>query len=991
MHRLIHFMLVFGCVCLAACAQQGPTEAPTSTLPFLLLHGLATQEAGTLHQINPTSGQVSNVYLRRVSEAAAVMEQPHLPFAGALIGEDGAAFSLPAGWSSPDGRWLAYCTEGSLAVRLLNQAQPHLRIEGCNRLLWSPDSRFLAFTDPQGLHIAEIEPATTQNLTSGEDVEPLAWSPDGRTLLYRSNGDVLRQGLDERSPQQVNLDGNRLHGEVYWPGSGQTIYARYGGNNWVRRLDGQQGPTLASIVAVDLENGRQRQLVDSGNLDGALAFAPSPSGETVAVWYATCRRVLNQLMPIPELECSAELRFVETATQEWTVAGEPIVARRQSIPEIAWAAWQAPAVLPANPETTTGESTLMATAPLDDAEGTNSERPVPFGESGSGDGKTYRILDVRRGANATALLNDAVVSTQILPLSPGYEHVAVNLEIDRANGGSIYLGGRSIPRLFDGNGASVPPLLLIDGESGRQQLSINASGNVSVWLPFLVATGGDPLLLALPGETATDQTIFLALGEAGGPSQAVSTRRQTPNAMGLVDPAGAGETVIATEWQMRVRTVLHGDAVAATRWLAQALPAALFDRRTGNGPIVAALLEFQYQGEERFHCQELDLTALAPARRVQISLDLAPGFPTDRQRCVLPGGRFEAWIFLESGSDDDSPVLIFTPSSADPLGARYFALTATEPPQEESVVASIGASRAAPYPFGEAIETSDLSYQIREVIRGAAAAEQVAAALSANQPAPQGREHVLIELAVQNDSAAQQALNISTFALTGDRHVLYRPAFLGLRPSLPPQLAPGESATGWLAFEAADDETNLVLMVNLPFDLDLRWASFLAAVPGAAVRPPADLATVAPNDAGRAQTDPAALAESVVTERWQLTILEAVRGAEAWAMVQEANANNSAAPAGFEYMLIRVRIRLLEGSGDDLRYVTPAFLFNLVDGRGATPRVTVVPPSPRLGAELFPGGEKEGWLVHLAPVGQPVWLQFQDPDQSEDIRTFSIP
>ena len=97
----------------------------------------------------------------------------------------------------------------------------------------------------------------------------------------------------------------------------------------------------------------------------------------------------------------------------------------------------------------------------------------------------------------------------------------------------------------------------------------------------------------------------------------------------------------------------------------------------------------------------------------------------------------------------------------------------------------------------------------------------------------------------------------------------------------------------------------------------------------------------------------------------RLTVLEVLRGASARGRLPAAIAPQHAATAGFEYLLVRLRIAG-EGSGATrIPYEAQSEHFRIFD-RAGTPYAmpAIRPPQPALiGQKIFPNESRDGWLV----------------------------
>lgn len=307
-------------------------------------------------------------------------------------------------------------------------------------------------------------------------------------------------------------------------------------------------------------------------------------------------------------------------------------------------------------------------------------------------------------------------------------------------------------------------------------------------------------------------------------------------------------------------------------------------------------------------------------------------------------------------------------ATATPEPTATIAPTATPEPAEP------GTSRSAPLPLGTELRFKDWAVSVTGVSRGDEATQAIAGANQFNDPAPEGWQYLLASLKLTNISTEQEAKSVLfgvDLRVTGDRNVLYSRASVVVPQDLEGELFPEGSAEGQIAFLVPADEGNLMFFVaeSLSFDLDAR--RFVAIDEGASITADPALAEIAPAEDGSRRAAPAPLGATVVSEAWEVTVLEVLRGADAAQRITEANQFNDPAPEGQEYIVARIRARYLGGDDPD----TAANIDqNALKVTGAAnviyDRPSVVAPEPTLDAYLFPGGQVEGWVVVQAPAGE---------------------
>jgi len=263
---------------------------------------------------------------------------------------------------------------------------------------------------------------------------------------------------------------------------------------------------------------------------------------------------------------------------------------------------------------------------------------------------------------------------------------------------------------------------------------------------------------------------------------------------------------------------------------------------------------------------------------------------------------------------------------------------------------------------------------ISAVVRGDEAARAIANANQFNDPAPPGWQYLLATLKLTNistEQTARSALLGVDVRVTGQRSLLYDRASVVPPRQLEGELFPGGSVEGQIAFLVPVDEGNLMFYVAEFLSFDRNGRRFVAIDEGAVVRPDSVLATLTPTDTGASRANPAPLGVTTISENWEITVLEALRGIEAARRVAEANMFNEPAPEGEEYLLARVRARYLGRDDPDVMAQISQSDFRATGAANVVyERPLVVAPEPRLDAYLFPGGQVEGWLVVQVPADE---------------------
>ena len=133
------------------------------------------------------------------------------------------------------------------------------------------------------------------------------------------------------------------------------------------------------------------------------------------------------------------------------------------------------------------------------------------------------------------------------------------------------------------------------------------------------------------------------------------------------------------------------------------------------------------------------------------------------------------------------------------------------------------------------------------------------------------------------------------------------------------------------------------------FDSDAK--RYIAIDEGASVSVSSDLAGIDPTDSGKDRNAPVSMSEKVITEDWELSVIEVIRGDEAWTMVQEANQFNDPPLDGFEYIAVKLHLRYI-GTKDEATYVDNSYFKTTGSAGILHDSPFVVVPDPALDASL---------------------------------------
>lgn len=109
-----------------------------------------------------------------------------------------------------------------------------------------------------------------------------------------------------------------------------------------------------------------------------------------------------------------------------------------------------------------------------------------------------------------------------------------------------------------------------------------------------------------------------------------------------------------------------------------------------------------------------------------------------------------------------------------------------------------------------------------------------------------------------------------------------------------------------------------------------------------------------------------------------MTVVDTIRGDEAWEIILNENQFNDPAPEGKEYIINRVRIELSNATSDDLKTNFNYREFDYISAGGSSYSYESVVLPDELNVELFNDGQAEGNIVGLIDVDDSPLLRFNN-------------
>ena len=522
---LFLFFIVLGLLSVACGgAATFPSESSTAPeftadTPDLLLWGIPRENLSRYDlTANGTRHDETKAWQGDVTQTTS---EPYYVVDNTLIQQTGSYYSdFFSGQLSPNGQWVADAGIDYLHLRRTDEAGLLRLAEngGPFHPVWSPDGRWLAYVDADGLWAVDTAQLASQQLLARPSLQPLAWSADNGQLLFSEDKSAIILDVDAQTERSLqNVDASQIRGQPAWSPDGQTIYATYEINErsdfGISTVEIHQ-VALSRLVTIATDGRRNpiEDLLPTGKDRGAVHFALSPDGQSLAVDFIACHRAQSNLIPILRTrQCKNSLLVVQTDNGAYMTLRESTV--RLSL-TFAWARpWSMIdfATLPQPPETIPRPPTPtppVRPAPL-------PSNMTPFGETAVSDIWELTIQEQRRGAEAWAFIEATPNNefNQLAEPAPGYEYVLTLIDLR-------YIGSeerspiiwRNHFDLLDAEGAELEhirvgalPPPLFEPPEGR----IPAGESEEAWLVFLAPEGAEVTLQL--DRSLFEQPLYLAV------------------------------------------------------------------------------------------------------------------------------------------------------------------------------------------------------------------------------------------------------------------------------------------------------------------------------------------------------------------------------------------------------------------------------------------------------------------------------------------------
>jgi hypothetical protein len=314
-------------------------------------------------------------------------------------------------------------------------------------------------------------------------------------------------------------------------------------------------------------------------------------------------------------------------------------------------------------------------------------------------------------------------------------------------------------------------------------------------------------------------------------------------------------------------------------------------------------------------------------------------------------------------------------------------------PSSEEMPPEMGMTRDKPYPTHTLVSTDNWDFQVRKVLRGEPAWQVVQADNPEHPAPPSGYEYLLIWMEVRCliDDAKYHDFSITEVYVTGDHYRRYMDVLIDapLPEFFYRDIFTAEVMETWIDVLVPVDEGNLLLVFDKTDYIEgsdsVETLRFVALEEGAAVQIPPELADIPPNQVGIDPANPAPIGVQVISEDWEITMLESIRGEAAMNMINE-EANQREPEEGLEYIVFKFQLRNISQQDGLWNLSFANFVTYVGDGEHIdTPRVNYYKPSVYnwINEGFYPGGTFEGWGILAVPIGSTEPIAIFNPELNQ--------
>lgn len=272
--------------------------------------------------------------------------------------------------------------------------------------------------------------------------------------------------------------------------------------------------------------------------------------------------------------------------------------------------------------------------------------------------------------------------------------------------------------------------------------------------------------------------------------------------------------------------------------------------------------------------------------------------------------------------------------------------------------------------FGTEFSAGPWKLTLSNLVRGADAAAQIAAVTDQNDPPEDGIDYLLFQVNATNIGTERIWIDYDDFAVFGASGIVRRSLEqLPPAPVLQAAVEPGQSASGLVVGAVESDDASPVIL----FDSRLLtgfWADQVIATVAGGPFPAAPAQPVAANETGASPSAPAAANEVIVTDDWQVELLQAVFGQDVYELTDfRTQAVGDSDPSYIPlWAAIQVQVTDNRSGSAVAHFPATAFSLSYSDGEEILDVSRLTPPLPDIAGDFLPGATRIGWAAFERPA-----------------------
>ncbi|PKN86362.1 MAG: hypothetical protein CVU46_07975 [Chloroflexi bacterium HGW-Chloroflexi-8] len=298
-----------------------------------------------------------------------------------------------------------------------------------------------------------------------------------------------------------------------------------------------------------------------------------------------------------------------------------------------------------------------------------------------------------------------------------------------------------------------------------------------------------------------------------------------------------------------------------------------------------------------------------------------------------------------------------------------------------------GLNRKNPIPIGTQISVPGWQIKVLEFLRGEEARKIVDFSNSQDVTLDANWEYALAKVSVRCTSMDNYAhdLGISELHMSGDKGLAYNDSMDGWpQPEfLFEDMFSAEIVEGWVDAVIPKDEHNIMLVLDI-WDDEFRTTRFFELEKNGSIQLSEELANLNPNELGINLDQPAPAGQLVITQDWEITVLNSLTGAEANAALKTDNIYYAPPGDGMEYLLVELKLRYIN-TIDKPVWIGYDRFYGLDENGYMLEGDMIYTPNNKdwIEGNLLPGAELEGWVVLYILKGNESPVMVFDPDRYE--------